>query len=76
MAKSKKGKDYFGMGRIISIIFALIPVTSWLFGFITRFQEKKYVAGILRLLLGWNIIWVIDFILVLFTGKILRIINA
>lgn len=76
MAKSKKGKDYFGMGRIVSIIFALIPVTSWLFGFITRFQEKKYVAGILRLLLGWNIIWVIDFILVLFTGKILRIINA
>lgn len=76
MAKSKKGKDYFGMGRIISIIFALIPVTSWLFGFITRFQEKKYVAGILRLFLGWNIIWIIDFILVLFTGKILRIINA
>ena len=71
-----KGKDYFGMGRIISVIFALIPVTSWLFGVVTRFNEKKYVAAILRLLLGWNIIWVLDFLLMLFTGSILRILNV
>ena len=71
-----KGKDYFGMGRIISVIFALIPVTSWLFGVVTRFNEKKYVAAILRLVLGWNIIWVLDFLLMLFTGSILRILNV
>ena len=72
---AKKGKDYFGMSRIISIIFEIIPVTSWLFGVVTRFQEGKFLAGVLRLVLGWNIIWLIDLILVLFTGKILRILN-
>lgn len=72
---AKKGKDYFGLSRIVSVILALIPVTSFFCGIITRFQEKKYVAGILRIFLGWNIIWVLDFLLVLFTGKILRIIN-
>lgn len=70
---AKKGKDYFGFGRLISIIFAIIPVTSWLFGFITRFQEKKILAGILRLLLGWNIIWILDLIFMLFKGKIFRL---
>ena len=72
---AKKGKDYFGMSWLISVIFAIIPVTSWLFGAVTRFQEGKFLAGILRLLLGWNIIWVIDIILMLFTGKILRLLN-
>ena len=62
---AKKGKDYFGMGRLISIIFAIIPVTSWLFGFVTRFKEGKVLAGVLRLLLGWNIIWVLDLIFML-----------
>jgi uncharacterized membrane protein len=70
---AKKGKDYFGFGRLISIIFAIIPVTSWLFGFITRFKEKKILAGILRLLLGWNIIWILDLIFMLFKGKIFRL---
>jgi hypothetical protein len=72
MAK-KKGKDYFGMGRLISIIFAIIPVTSWIFGFVTRFKEKKVLAGLLRLFLGWNIIWVLDLIFILFKGKIFRL---
>lgn len=72
MAK-KKGKDYFGMGRLVSIIFAIIPVTSWIFGFVTRFQEKKLLAGLLRLFLGWNIIWVLDLICILFKGKIFRL---
>lgn len=72
---AKKGKDYFGAGRLISVILAIIPVTSWICGFVTRFQEKKFVAGILRLFLGWNIIWFLDLVLMIFSGKILRIIN-
>ncbi len=75
MAK-KGGKDYFGLNRVVSVILALIPITSWILGFATRFKEGKILAGILRLLLGWNIIWIIDFFLVLFTGKILRIVNC
>ncbi len=72
---AKKSKDYFGMPWLISLIFAIIPVTSWLFGAVTRFQEGKFLAGLLRLLLGWNIIWILDILCVLFTGKILRLLN-
>lgn len=72
---AKKKGDYFGMGWLISVIFAIIPVTSWLFGFITRFQEGKIISGILRIFLGWNIIYVLDLILIIFTKKILRVLN-
>ena len=72
---ASKKKDYFGLGRLLSIILAIIPVTSLILGIVTRFQEKKYVAAILRLVLGWNMIWVLDLILMIFTGKILRLIN-
>lgn len=72
---ASKKKDYFGLGRLLSIILAIIPFTSLILGIVTRFQEKKYVAAILRLVLGWNIIWVLDLILMIFTGKILRLIN-
>ena len=68
-------KDYFGQPWLISLILAIIPVTSWLFGAVTRFQEGKFLAGLLRLLLGWNIIWIVDILCVLFTGKIFRLLN-
>ena len=49
-------KDYFGMSYIVSVILAIIPITSLILGILTRFSEGKIVAGLLRLLLGWNII--------------------
>ena len=72
MAKAK-GKDYFGLGRLVSIILAIIPVTSWVLGFLTRFKEGHIICGLLRLLLGWNIIWLVDLILMIVSGHILRI---
>lgn len=66
--------DYFGLGRLVSIILAIIPVTSWILGFLTRFSEGKILAGILRIVLGWNIIWILDIILMVLSGRILRII--
>lgn len=66
--------DYFGLGRLVSIILAIIPVTSWVLGFLTRFSEGKILAGILRLILGWNIIWIVDLVLMILSGRILRII--
>ena len=72
MAKSKG--DYFGLGRLVSIILAIIPITSWILGFITRFSEGKILAGILRIILGWNIIWIVDLILMILGGSILRLI--
>ena len=74
---AKKGKDYFGQPWLISLILAIIPVTSWLLGAVTRFQEGKPIAGIIRLLLlGWNVLWIIDILCILLQGKILRILNC
>ena len=70
-----KSKDYFGMNRLVSIILAIIPVTSCILGVLTRFNEKKFVAGLLRLFLGWNIIYILDLILMIVNGSILRILN-
>lgn len=72
---AKKG-DYFGLSWIVSLILAIIPVTSWLLGAITRFKEGKIVAGILRLILGWNIIYIIDLILMIFKKSIWRLLNC
>lgn len=73
---AKKSKDYFGLGWIVSIILAIIPVTSWILGAITRFQEGKIVAGIIRLFLGFNIIWICDIICMILNKRILRILNV
>ena len=70
-----KKSDYFGLGRLISIILAIIPFTSWILGVATRFTEGKIVAGLLRLFLGWNIIWVLDLVFMVLSGKIFRLLN-
>ena len=74
MAKSKKG-DYFGISYIVSVILAIIPVTSWVLGFLTRFSEGKIVAGLLRVFLGWNIIWILDIIFMILSKHIIRVLN-
>ncbi len=74
MAK-KSSKDYFGLGYLVSLILAIIPITSFILGVITRFSEGKIIAGILRIVLGWNIIWILDIIFMAFSGKIFRLIN-
>ena len=72
MASSKKG--YFGLGRIVSIILAIIPFTSWICGAITRITEGHIICGLIRLIfLGWNIIWIIDLIHMILKGSILRL---
>lgn len=65
--------DYFGLSYLVSVILAIIPVTSWLCGAITRFTEGKILAGILRLIFGWNIIWIVDLVLMILSKHILRL---
>ncbi|MBO4936905.1 MAG: hypothetical protein J6C90_01115 [Clostridia bacterium] len=73
---AKSSHDYFGLGRVVSLILAIIPITSFICGAITRIQEGKIVAGILRILLGWNIIWIVDLVLMIMNGKIWRLLNV
>ncbi len=70
---ARKG-DYFGLGRLVSIILAIIPVTSWILGFVTRFMEGKILAGLVRLIFGFTIVWILDIILMVLSGSILRLI--
>ena len=69
---AKKG-DYFGLGYIVSLILAIIPVTAWLCGAITRFSEGKIVAGLIRLIFGFNIVWICDLVLMIISKHILRL---
>ena len=71
---AKRG-DYFGLGYIVSLILAIFFITSWICGAVTRFKEGKIVAGLLRLIFGWNIIWLVDLILMIVSKHILRLIN-
>ena len=68
-----KKSDYFGLSRLVSLILAIIPVTSWVCGFITRFQEGKLLAGIIRLVFGFTIVWVLDLIFMVLNKHIFRI---
>ena len=72
---AKKGKDYFGLGRIVSIILEIIPVTAWILGILTRFKEGKVVAGLIRIFFGFNIVWLIDLVLMIVSGRIMRLLN-
>ena len=70
-----KRKDYFDLEWIVSLILAIIPFTSWILGALTRFKEGKYVAAILRIVLGWNIIWILDIIFMVKDQRILRVLD-
>lgn len=71
---AKKSKDYFGLPWLVSVILCIF--LGPLMGIIARFSEGKIVAGLLRLFFGWNIVWLIDLLLILFTGKMLRVVNC
>lgn len=73
---AKKGKDYFGLSYVVSLILAIFLPTSWICGAVTRFQEGKIVAGIIRLIFGWNIIWILDIIFMLVNRQIFRLLNV
>jgi len=73
MASSKN--DYFGLSPLVSLILAIIPITAWICGVVTRITEGKIVAGILRIFLGGWILWVIDLICMIVNKSIFRLLN-
>ncbi len=73
---AKYSNDYFGINRIISAILAFF--FGGILGIIVRFLEGNVVAGIVRLIIaitgvGALIIGIIDFVLIILNGKILRV---
>ena len=71
---AKKG-DYFGLDYLVSVILAIIPITSWVCGILTRVQDGKIVAAIIRIFFGFNIIWILDIICMIVNKSILRVLN-
>lgn len=69
-------KDYFGLDRLVSLILAIIPFTSWILGALTRFNEKKYIAGLIRLIFGFTIVWILDLFFMLTDEHIARILDC
>lgn len=68
-------KDYFDFNRPISIIFAIIIPFSYVLGIVIRFKEKKFLASLIRLFLGWNIIYILDLVYIIMSGRIFRLLN-
>ena len=71
---AKKQKDYFGLGEIVSLVLAIIPFTAWLCGIVTRFQEGKYVAGVVRIFTGW-LVWLLDLFFMITEKHIFRLLD-
>ena len=72
---AKNTKDYFGLSPLVSLILAIIPFTAWILGAITRFQEGKIVAAIIRLFGGFTVVWILDLFFMLTKGSICRLLN-
>ncbi len=72
---AKHGKGYLNMGLpwILNIILAIIPVTSWILGGITRIFRGHLIAGILQLLLIGEIIFFFCDLITVILSKDLRI---
>lgn len=68
--------DYFGLSRLVSLILTIIPITNLVCGFLTRLQEGRIVAAILRIVLGWNIILIGDLISMILHGHIWRLLDC
>ena len=78
MAKKSGGKDYFGLSWIVSLILAIIPITSVICGIVTRFQDGKTVAGVVRIIVaitgvGSLVLWVVDLVLMILNHSIWRL---
>ena len=70
-----KKSDYFGLSYLVSLILAIIPFTAWLLGIVTRFQEGKIIAGIIRIF-GGLLIWICDLVCMIVNKSILRVLNV
>ena len=66
MAKSGKGYLSIGLPWLVNIILAIIPVTSWILGGITRILRGHIIAGILQLISPITVVfWIIDLVTVI-----------
>lgn len=66
---AKKSKGYFGMGKLLSIILAIIPITNLILGIVIRIQNKKYLGVILNILLA-PLFWIVDLVCIVLYNEL------
>jgi len=62
---AKKEKAYLGLPWIVSLILAIIPITSFVLGIVTAFQRGNMLMVVIRILgifFYGIIIWILDII--------------
>lgn len=67
MAKKKSGG--YGFSFIINVILAIIPITSLIFGIVTRVSRGKIIGAVLNFFL-FPLFWLVDLITILFSNKL------
>lgn len=71
MANAGKGYLNAGLGKIIDLILAIIPFTSWILGAITRIMRGHLLSGILQLIPPITIVfWILDIYTVITAGDL------
>lgn len=61
MAKAKRQRAYFGLGWVVSLILAIIPITSVICGIIVRAQRGNILGLVLNIILC-PVFWIIDLV--------------
>ena len=54
-------KAYLGLDWIISLILAIIPITNFVLGIVTRIQRQNWLGLVLNIILA-PIFWIIDLV--------------
>ena len=59
-----KQKAYLGLDWIISLILAIIPITNFVLGIVTRVQRQNWLGLILNIIFA-PIFWIIDLVTII-----------
>lgn len=62
-------KGYLGLGRLISIILAIIPVSNIVLGILIRIEKGKIILAILNFVI-FPLFYIVDLISMLLNNKL------
>lgn len=66
--KSSYNKAILGLPLWLKVVLAL-PVFDWIVYGLYRIFGGHIIAGIIWIIFGWNILWIVDIITIVLHGK-------
>ena len=67
---NQQGYEVIKVSYIVSLILAIIPITGWLLGIWTRFSRGKILLGVLNIIFGYPVFWIVDLVSMIVNKKI------